>query len=491
MPPRWDYVTLATVTDEVAKSLRPAIARGDIAKNADTILIDKGWRGTRPINEMNLSDRIIYRAIVDHLAKLMPPQFSSRPNLADVNGLALGVPGVKYIVKSDVASYYEFIDHEILENELVAQSGDELASEALTELLSGIMGRRVGIPQIHQSSDVLGDTYIDPVRRRMVRRGYAVHTFSDDFRISCANLGEARNALDLCATEVRRLGLILNERKTFTYRSTKFQISLSSFKEAEERLLADSGTKLDDLDLDTYGIPTLEMPTLSGIGAAIDDEDALGSVRSDAAFDSGSPQARAAVSVWEMWLGEEESEDAQSQSSAAATQALLGRVLPRLGAMGFQEPLAHISLLMRFEPALTPQVFTYLANYCQLGPERRSAARDALDGLVREDILSTWQKIWAAQAAGGIQRAKRSRPHHEWLQECTRSTSSGLASTASASLARLGLVSSEDLLATLDQVTAEWRPLVLWGLARISSDAALSVADSTFDRLLIRTASGD
>jgi hypothetical protein len=30
--------------------------------------------------------------------------------------------------------------------------------------------RRVGLPQVHSASDVLGDTYIDPVRRRMLRK---------------------------------------------------------------------------------------------------------------------------------------------------------------------------------------------------------------------------------------------------------------------------------------------------------------------------------
>jgi hypothetical protein len=42
-----------------------------------------------------------------------------------------------------------------------------------------------------------------------------VFTYSDDFRLASESLGDARAALDECAMEVRTLGLVLNEHKTF------------------------------------------------------------------------------------------------------------------------------------------------------------------------------------------------------------------------------------------------------------------------------------
>jgi hypothetical protein len=91
-----------------------------------------------------------------------------------------------------------------------------LAVDSLLAVLASTMGRSVGIPQVHPASDVLGDTYIDPVRRRMIRHGYYTFTYADDFRITAASLGRARAAVEACAIEIRRRGVVLNERKTLT-----------------------------------------------------------------------------------------------------------------------------------------------------------------------------------------------------------------------------------------------------------------------------------
>jgi hypothetical protein len=150
------------------------------------------------------------------------------------------MPDVKYVSKTDVTAYCEFVDHELPCAELIAQTGEELAAESLTELLASALGRGVGLPQVHPSSDVLGDTYIDPARGRLLRRGHAVFTYSDDFRIASRSLGDARASLEACAEEVHALGLVLNERKTYTYRTAKYRDSLTSFADAERRLFEES-----------------------------------------------------------------------------------------------------------------------------------------------------------------------------------------------------------------------------------------------------------
>ncbi len=47
----------------------------------------------------------------------------------------LDVPDAKYISKTDVTSYYEFVDHDLLSAELIAQTGEELAADVLADLL--------------------------------------------------------------------------------------------------------------------------------------------------------------------------------------------------------------------------------------------------------------------------------------------------------------------------------------------------------------------
>lgn len=122
-----------------------------------------------------------------------------------------------YIASTDITAYYQYIDHDVLADELIAQTGDFHAVTALTDLLHQVMGGRVGIPQVHSSSDILGDTYIDPIRRTLIRAGYDAYSYADDFRIGCHNLGSARAALELCSAAAHELGLVLNDAKTFTY----------------------------------------------------------------------------------------------------------------------------------------------------------------------------------------------------------------------------------------------------------------------------------
>ncbi|MDT0264630.1 RNA-dependent RNA polymerase family protein, partial [Jatrophihabitans lederbergiae] len=68
------------------------------------------------------------------------------------------------------------------------------------------------------------------------------------FRIASKTLADARGALEACAEEVRELGLVLNERKTFTYGAKKYERSLTAFADAERDLFATEADEGDDED---------------------------------------------------------------------------------------------------------------------------------------------------------------------------------------------------------------------------------------------------
>ena len=292
--------------------------------------------------------------MVDCLSQTQPEHLTSREPVSEFKRSALATDNTKYVTKTDVAAYYEFVDHELLEEELLAQTSDEAAIEAVVGLLGRVMRRRVGLPQVHKCSDVLGDIYIDPVRRRLTRLGYTVFTYSDDFRICSPSLGSARSALDACAIEVRQLGLVLNERKTFTYHVKNYRKSLDSFELAERRLFeAGDDASLLDLDVDLYddegelSDETANL-TLGPIPAQgeVDQDEAIeeGAPSADETQnDPNSPQANAARRAWRLWIEEDESEDAQGRNDAAITQTLLSRALARLGAIGDPGPLANLT----------------------------------------------------------------------------------------------------------------------------------------------------
>jgi hypothetical protein len=497
LPRRWDYAALAPEPSAVETWLRPQLRRGPSGRNASVVFADKGWRGARPLHVMTLEDRVLYRALVGLISGALPERLSSRVPIEQFRNAPLDVPDTEYISKTDVTSYFEFVDHDLLCAELIAQTGEELAADALADLLASVLGRRVGLPQVHPASDVLGDTYIDRVRRRLLRRGHAVFTYSDDFRIASPSLGDARASLEACAMEVRALGLVLNERKTYTYGAENYRSSLTSFADAEQRLFADGessdpfgglgflDTDYGDADGDTAA--PLALGT-SPLGSSVDEDEALATDNGEVSEDIDPQRLRAAQRAWELWENEDESEETQAGQDAAITQSLLGRALPTLGAAGDTRPLRLLSGLLRFEPALTPQVAAYVAAYGQNGQRARVHLRTALDEAVTGNILSAWQGMWLAQAAGGVRRSRRRHSYEAWLARCTADGHDGLAATAAAALGRIGRGDPDLVAAAVDRVGPEWRRLAFWGLIGLDRARAEDTADDELDRLLLAAA---
>ncbi|MEU5554047.1 RNA-directed DNA polymerase [Micromonospora sp. NPDC047793] len=493
LPRRWDFAALASDPSAVERWLRPQVRRGPSGHAANVVLADKGWRGARPLHIMTLEDRVLFRALVKLLSETLPERLRSRVPIGQFKQAPLDVPNVQYISKTDVTAYYEFVDHDLLSAELIAQTGEELAVDALVDLLGSVLGRRIGLPQVHPSSDVLGDTYIDPVRRRLLRRGHVAFSYSDDFRIASPSLGDARASLEACATEARTLGLVLNERKTYTYGSENYRASLTSFAEAEQRLFQDVGdpddpfataSSLFDPDYDD-AVNSAGSLGATPIGSDVDEEDAFTEDGGDPSEEVDARRLQAASRAWEMWVHEDESEEAQAGQDAAITQSLLGRALSTLGTAGDEGPLDYLSELLRFEPALTPQVVAYIEAFARTGRSARTKLRRALDETITSDILSPWQGMWIAQAAGGIRRAESTHGYELWLARCLEGGHDGLAATAAAALGRIGRGNVDLVSAAVERVGPEWRRLAFWGLIRLDPVRAEATAEDELDRLLL------
>lgn len=500
LPARPDRFSIASRSSEVARLLANQYRRGSYGDRADVIFVDKNRKGRRPISELTLRDRVLYRALVELLSQSLPMRLVRRVSIDEFRRAPLGVPNVRYVSKTDVTSFYEFVDHERLAEELESQTGEAVAVEVLMHLLERVMGRRVGLPQIHRASDVLGDTYIDAARRRLVRAGFEVTTYSDDFRVASRSLAEARAALEAVAREVRRLGLALNEGKTFTYGATNYLQSLTAFDDAERALFDDSGDR-DDLFLifsDSYEDADQEIapPLLSTavVQAGVLEDDVIGTSHRSGIESVEPPdraQLRAARRAWDIWVEEDESEERQSTQEAAITESLLGRALPILGAGGDPTPLGMLSAILRFEPALTPQVGAYLTALAASGPGGRASIRSALDELVQEESFSTWQLMWLAESAGRVRRVQGGAPHYDWLHSCLSDERPALAATAAMALGRLRVATSAQLTPALDRVGPVWRMLVLAGIALADPDAAEEHAEDRLERILVERPAED
>jgi hypothetical protein len=110
-------------------------------------------------------------------------------------------------VKADLASFYDYIDHEILGQELLIRTADHAAIECLLDLLGEVQGRRYGLPQLLEPSDRLSDLYGDRVLRALRRKQWPAWRFNDDFRIAVETFEEAKRALDDLTAAARDNGL--------------------------------------------------------------------------------------------------------------------------------------------------------------------------------------------------------------------------------------------------------------------------------------------
>ncbi len=333
LPRRFDDDVLARDLDEVVKWAAPQVRRAAPPTQENVVLARKGWRGLRPLSVLSLTDRIAYRALVRLLAESLPDEVRSREANATFKAAPLQVVGARYVLQTDVASFFQYVDHEVLGDELLAQTGEEPAVEALLALLGGVAGRRVGIPQISTASDVLGDVYVDPVRRSLARSGLAVFRYADDFRVACPSLGAALAALEACDDAVRALGLTLNERKSLTFSRPSYQRSLDAFRQREAELFEGDGDA-DGSDLSALDSQYGDDP----VAGAVDIETVLGLTGTDPApledgdalAEDASPEdeddrlvVRAAARALDLWVEEDEGHDAQSTQDAAITQSLL------------------------------------------------------------------------------------------------------------------------------------------------------------------------
>ena len=188
-PPLADRALLGHVDDLVGR-LKAHMRRDFEPAQQDSVLARKAGRGSRPLPYIALEDRFAYRALVNVVVSRLPVA----PGRGDYDEFAdhpLTVEGCNYVLKADIAAYYQYIDHERLIDEVVAQTGDDLAITAAVELLQGGTGRQFGVPQMSDPSDVLGDLYVDPVRRSLVRSGYEAVRYADDFRVACTDYSEA------------------------------------------------------------------------------------------------------------------------------------------------------------------------------------------------------------------------------------------------------------------------------------------------------------
>lgn len=218
---------------------RIRILRRSGVRPARTDPIPKADGLTRPGHYLWPEERVYYQALVDTVLHSIDTRLSSRGHIFGYRALKgphsktpFGRPLDQWkafrqyvraaarsgaygaVVKTDVASYFERIQHDRLEKQLRALGVRSSVALEIRTLLSSLMESNMGLPQGSDPSSVLATAYLEPVDSYMLRKGYAFFRYVDDMYVFAQDEPEARVALRDLEAQLRRLQLNLQPGKT-------------------------------------------------------------------------------------------------------------------------------------------------------------------------------------------------------------------------------------------------------------------------------------
>jgi RNA-directed DNA polymerase len=421
------------------------------------VTVRKRGHGVRPVAELFLRDELLYRAIVSAWKGVLPSPSTALGTFEEFDLAPLSDESAAYVVSSDITSFYQYIDYDVLAGELLKRTGDDGRIQDLLDLLSGLTGRRFGLPQQNDVSDVLGETYISVVHRRLSRQGLRFHRYNDDFRITADSWSSALHAVDVLEREARAVGLTLNDSKTVIRKTDHYRADLS----AREELLQDIA---DQVELDLS-----DVVRLYGGDVELAPPEA-------AEVERGKWQA-----VLGEWLAAESSD---GRLRYTLLTQLVPIALSRLSGDFQPEVSTACQRALRREQSLTPAV----AQWMQTIPdEQHPELLSLIDDLLAADAYITpWQTAWLAPMlsrvatfADGTGGAART----DWLRRTwgDRRTPEPVIAAIAQTLARHKLVTVDELLESFDQTAetshADLAAALGTAIGNAESPAASAIAD--------------
>jgi hypothetical protein len=359
-----------------------------------TVGVRKASHGVRPVPILGLPERIVYRALTDRCLEDEPPlDRSSQAYLAFVGApvydagrrskgdddelgaiMRIFSSPKAYVVKADISSFYQYVDHEILRNELLIRGIDFDRVAALIEFLNELLGRSFGLPQLHDSSDRLSEVYIEILERHLLRSGFPTWHFNDDLRISCDDYPETLRAIEALEEGARALGLSLNETKT-----TPVKFSTYAFEVL--------GLRTDDpIPTEPAGLPEELVVEYTDIDETENAEASLELIKQTITrelegHESALPRHEQPVSLIH---------------PSAVDVGRLRRALGALVRTGNPGAVGECTKLIVYVPFLTPRIVTYLISAYEHEPEL--VARQ-LTEIFERVSLSAWQVWWLVRAS--------------------------------------------------------------------------------------------
>lgn len=443
-------------TDELAQWIAGQITGEFTPSKEEIVAVSKGSHGIRPVAVWGLTERIFYSALVERLVSsgLEPVartgtgwrEFKEKPASEDC----------RYVVTADLAACYSLIDHGLLAYELRLQTGDYEAVDVVTDLLRETSDRSYGLPQQSTDSDILADAFEGVLERALHRRGLRAIRYNDDFRLMADSWSEVVRSIEILDEEARKLGLILNDSKTRTWRKDRYVASLKSARELKEKIAEESEVNLTQVMEGPYDTWILSPDP--------DDIEVLTSVR--------------LLERWQEVAGSGEVLEDQRAEHIAILELLPGafEVLEPEPEM-IQSTLQIALQMLKYEQRLTPHICRFLVSHTDVDP-----VLTAVDDFLGPDpYLTGWQTWWLQTAVGSFDEFRegtRGDRLIDWVQNSVQRFGHNdlLAAHFLHTLARHGATTQDELLARYDRSSSVARHPLVIGMGHIGINEPLTTA---------------
>lgn len=394
VPPDIDWRRVPNYTGLLPDDVKNKLSNGNRFRRSVEITAKKPRPSGRPVSYLGIFERIAYRAMVNEALACIPEpdrtpeawrsfvespiklaeQLSNRPYrpFAIDNVLPEYSP-FSYVVKADVASFYRYVDHEVLLNEMIGQGVSFESARSLASFLHQLHGRRAGLPQTIAPSHRLAELYVDPAEREMIRKGYNIWRYSDDFRIACREYSDAIKSLDDLERALLGIGLTLNELKTAIPKfSSYFEDNSEDGYDEDEELLTQDDALL------VVGKFTEKLGSGGSPGHLVEPID------------------------------------------------YLRRALLTLASKSHPGGLGVLMAIVRFAGYLTPSVLGYLTSLAKVDAISAEEAAKVIDPLRQRAENTDWQKMWLiyAHITTNSFNCPGEDARRDWLLDCQMNTGS-------------------------------------------------------------------